>query len=81
MNFKYIKTTPEFEKILDSLPPDFVAYLDKMLISYYEQGAKDMKDETIKACANIARSESYYSPNVADDCLEAISNITIKFKD
>ena len=76
---KYNLTTPEFERIIDTLPASFVAHLDKMLVESYLEGARDMKEKAIKACIKVARSESYYSDNVGDECAEEISKLEVKF--
>lgn len=41
------------------------------------EGEKDMREKCQKACIDVARSESYYSDNVGDECAEAISKIEI----
>jgi hypothetical protein len=76
---KYTSTTPEFERIIDTLPASFVAHLDKMLVESYLEGARDMKEKAIKACIKAARSESYYSDNVGDECAGEISKLEVKF--
>lgn len=76
---KYNSTTPEFERIIDALPASFVAHLDKMLVESYLEGARNMKEQAIKACIKVARSESYYSDNVGDECAGEISKLEVKF--
>jgi len=41
------------------------------------EGEKDMREKCQKVCLAVARSESYYSDNVGDECAEAISKIEI----
>lgn len=76
---KYNLTTPEFERIIDTLPASFVAHLDKMLVESYLEGARNMKEQAVKACIKVARSESYYSDNVGDECAEEIGKLEVKF--
>jgi hypothetical protein len=41
------------------------------------EGEKLMREKCQKACIDVARSESYYSDNVGDECAEAIYKIEI----
>lgn len=41
------------------------------------EGEKDMKEKCRKVCLDIARSESYYSDNVADECAQEIDKLEI----
>lgn len=44
------------------------------------EGEKDMKTKCYDICIKVARSESYYSDNVADECAEEISKLEISRK-
>jgi len=44
------------------------------------EGEKEMREKCQKACIDIARLESYYSPNVGDECAEAISKLELSKK-
>jgi hypothetical protein len=41
------------------------------------EGEKLMREKCQKVCIDVARSESYYSDNVGDECAEEISKIEI----
>lgn len=41
------------------------------------EGEKYMKEKCHKVCIDVARSESYYSDNVADECAEEILKLEI----
>lgn len=44
------------------------------------EGEKSMKEKCHKVCIDVARSESYYSDNVGDECAEEISKLEISNK-
>jgi hypothetical protein len=41
------------------------------------EGAELMRAASMKACLGIGYSESYYAPTLADDCAEAIKDISL----
>lgn len=43
----------------------------------FKRGAEIMRALCDKACLSVARSESYYAPNVGDECAEAVRKIEI----
>lgn len=45
--------------------------------SAFQRGAEFMRDASERACLEVARSESYYSPNVGDECAERVRSILI----
>lgn len=73
-----IKTTIHFENLLDDLSPEFVLEINDILTAYYEAGVEDMRQAAIKECLKLAKSESYYSDNLADECAEEIEKINLK---
>lgn len=44
------------------------------------EGEKIMREKCRKVCLDVARSESYYSDNVVDECAQEISKIEISNK-
>lgn len=44
------------------------------------EGEKYMKEKCHKVCIDVARSESYYSDNVGDECAEEILKLEISNK-
>lgn len=53
---------------------------DEIRLVGRREGEKFMRDKCHKVCLDVARSESYYSDNVGDECAEEILKLEISNK-
>lgn len=73
-----VNLTFDEQETLDKVADFFHIDIEKIFEAYYETGVEDMRQAAIKECLKLARSESYYSDNIADDCAEEIQKINLK---
>lgn len=60
---------------VNKLTDEMIAVRKEYEVLAFKRGAEYMREASEKECLKIARSESYFSPNVGDDCAEAIRNL------